>query len=84
MTLKTTFTERLDANPTAQMVVRLCGWISVLLFLRLLGGFTLFSSLLSLFHVNPTAQVTPSAHVRFSGCVPTKKHRGVTTHHIGM
>ena len=44
----------------------LCSWISVLLFLRLLGVFTLFSSLLSLFHVNPSAQVTPSAHVRLN------------------
>ena len=64
--------------------VTLWRWISVVLFLRLLNGFPLFSYLLNLFHVNPTSQVTPSAHVIFSGCVPTKKHRDVTTYHIGM
>ena len=46
--------------------VGLWSWICTLLFLRPLGCFPLFSGLLSLFHVNPTSQLTPSAKIRLS------------------
>ena len=68
MTLKTTFTERLEANPSSECLGSWRdSWICGSLFLRLLCSFPPFSRLLSLFNVNPSSQIIPSAHMVFGG-----------------